>query len=43
MIRVRPGTDPEHVTALAHRAHQDCYVANSLTTSITLVPTVMTS
>lgn len=43
VIRVSPGTDPEHVTALAHRAHQDCYVANSLTTSITLVPTVVTS
>lgn len=43
VIRVSPGTDPEHVTALAHRAHQGCYVANSLTTSITLVPTVVTS
>ncbi len=43
VIRVRPGTDPEHVTALAHRAHQGCYIANSLTTSITLIPTVVTS
>jgi len=43
VILVSPGTDPDRCTALAHRAHQGCYVANSLTTSITLVPTVVTS
>ena len=43
VIRVTPGTDFEHVTALAHQAHQECYVANSLTTSITVTPTVIAS
>lgn len=38
-IRVRGGT-ADRVRELLHTAHQQCYIANSLTTDIRLEPTV---
>ncbi|HWC24853.1 MAG TPA: OsmC family protein [Flexivirga sp.] len=38
-IRVRGG-DAERVHELLHTAHEQCYIANSLTTEIRLEPTV---
>jgi organic hydroperoxide reductase OsmC/OhrA len=39
-IVVAAGTDIGSVEELVHEAHLQCYVANSLTTEITVVPTV---
>ncbi|GHB55322.1 peroxiredoxin [Flexivirga endophytica] len=38
-IRVR-GTEPDVVHELLHKAHDQCYIANSLTTDIRLEPTI---
>lgn len=40
-ITVVAGTDPDQVVRLAHRAHHECYVANSLTTDVELDVTVI--
>jgi organic hydroperoxide reductase OsmC/OhrA len=41
IIHVAPGTDHDQVRALVEQAHQGCYIANSLTTAVTLSPTVV--
>jgi organic hydroperoxide reductase OsmC/OhrA len=35
-IRVTPGTDHDVVRALVAQAHRDCYIANSLTTDVSV-------
>jgi organic hydroperoxide reductase OsmC/OhrA len=39
-IVVRPGPTEERVTHLAHLAHEECYIANSLKTEVLLEPKV---
>jgi organic hydroperoxide reductase OsmC/OhrA len=39
-IVVRPGPTEERVKHLAHLAHEECYIANSLTTEVLLEPRV---
>ncbi|MCW2602165.1 MAG: OsmC family protein [Pseudonocardiales bacterium] len=39
-IVLAPGTDPSVVAALVEQAHAECFIANSLRTSITVEPTV---
>lgn len=41
VVRVAAGTDPDAVVRLAHRAHEECYVANSLAVPVELDPTVV--
>ncbi len=47
VIRLRPritvalGTDRARVLELVERAHQECYVANSLTSRITIEPSIV--
>ena len=38
---VAAGTDVGSVEQMVHEAHDQCYVANSLTTEVTVVPTVV--
>lgn len=40
VITVAPGTDRDRVLALADQAHDACYIANSLTSDVTLDVTV---
>jgi organic hydroperoxide reductase OsmC/OhrA len=40
-ITVAAGADAGQVVQLLHRAHQECYIANSLTSQIVLDPTVV--
>ncbi|WP_369205083.1 OsmC family protein [Streptomyces sp. PU-14G] len=40
-IRVSPGTDHERVRELFARAHEGCFIANSLTATVTLEPAVL--
>jgi len=40
-VHVAPGTDHAQVVAAAHRAHEMCYIANSLKTRISLQVTVV--
>jgi len=39
-IVVEAGTDLQDVEQLVHEAHGQCFIANSLTTEVTVVPTV---
>jgi organic hydroperoxide reductase OsmC/OhrA len=39
-IVVAAGTDTDHVEELVHEAHEQCFIASSLTTEVTVVPTV---
>lgn len=44
-ITLRPhvvvrGGDPERVERLLHKAHQQCYIANSLRSEVALEPTI---
>jgi organic hydroperoxide reductase OsmC/OhrA len=39
-VRVAPGTDPDLVRELAHQAHEECYVANSLAVPVEVDVTV---
>lgn len=39
-ITVNAGTDPERVQRLVEKAHQSCFIANSLNTEISLDPTI---
>jgi organic hydroperoxide reductase OsmC/OhrA len=39
-IVIRPGPSEERVTHLAHLAHEECYIANSLNTEVLLEPRV---
>lgn len=39
VIRVR-AADPRHVEELVHRAHEQCYVARSLRSEVSVTPTV---
>lgn len=41
LIRVAPGTDHDQVRALVDQAHHGCYIANSLTTTVTVTATVI--
>jgi organic hydroperoxide reductase OsmC/OhrA len=41
VIRVLPGTDHDTVRALVARAHEHCFIANSLTSAVSLEPTVL--
>lgn len=41
VIRVRPGTDHDAVRQLVERAHERCFIANSLTSAVSLEPTVL--
>ena len=41
VIRVAPGTDRDLVRALVEQAHDQCYVAHSLTTDVSVSPTVV--
>lgn len=40
-VHVAPGTDHAEVVEAAHRAHETCYIANSLNTRISLDVTVV--
>ena len=40
-IQVEAGTDHDLVRALVHEAHETCYIANSLNTTITVEPKVI--
>jgi organic hydroperoxide reductase OsmC/OhrA len=40
-ITVAEGSDANQVVHLLHRAHEECYIANSLVSQIVLDPTVM--
>ena len=42
VIDVAPGTDEALVLALVEQAHQECYIANSLNSTITITATVRT-
>jgi organic hydroperoxide reductase OsmC/OhrA len=42
VIEVAPGTDEKQVLALVEQAHHECYIANSLNSTITINPTVRT-
>lgn len=42
-IWVAPGTDPDLVRELAHRAHEECFVANSLSVPVEVDVTVTES
>jgi organic hydroperoxide reductase OsmC/OhrA len=39
-IVVAAGTDARRVEQMVHEAHEQCFIANSLTTEVTVVPTV---
>ncbi len=39
-IAVNAGTDPERVKRLVEKAHQGCFIANSLNTDVSLEPTI---
>ncbi len=39
-IVVAAGTDLQGVERMVHEAHEQCYIANSLTSEVTVVPTV---
>ncbi len=41
VITVAAGTDPALVEKMVHQGHEECYVANSLSTSVTVTPTVV--
>lgn len=40
VIEVAPGTDEALVLALVEQAHEECYIANSLTSTVTISATV---
>lgn len=40
VIRVAPGTDIDRVQALVDQAHHECYVANSLNSTVTVTATI---
>jgi organic hydroperoxide reductase OsmC/OhrA len=42
VIDVAPGTDEALVLGLVEQAHQECYIANSLTSTVTISPVVRT-
>ena len=41
VIEVEVGVDPDEVVRIAEQAHEECFIANSLTTAIELDVTVM--
>ena len=43
VVTVAPGTDHEVVTRMAHEAHEQCYIANSLTTEVVVQLDVVTT
>lgn len=42
-IKVAPGTDEALIHALIEQAHEECYIANSLNSDITITATVVTA
>jgi organic hydroperoxide reductase OsmC/OhrA len=42
LVEVAPGTDEALVLTLIDQAHEECYIANSLNSTITITPTVRT-
>jgi organic hydroperoxide reductase OsmC/OhrA len=42
VVTVAPGTDPEVVERMTREAHQQCYIANSLTTEVVVQPEILT-
>ncbi|MFI7547509.1 OsmC family protein [Actinoplanes sp. NPDC049599] len=43
VIEVAPGTDEALVLTLVGQAHEECYIANSLNSTVTLKPTIRTA
>jgi organic hydroperoxide reductase OsmC/OhrA len=41
VVTVAGGTDPEVVTRMTHEAHEQCYIANSLTTEVLVEPEIV--
>ena len=41
-IEVAAGTDPDEVVRMSHKAHEECFIANSLTSTIEIDVTVVT-
>ena len=41
VVRVAAGTDHQQVRELLHQAHEECYIANSLRTTVTVEATVL--
>jgi organic hydroperoxide reductase OsmC/OhrA len=41
VIRVAPGTDHDRVRALIDKAHDGCFITNSLTSAVTITATVL--
>ncbi|MEV4636602.1 OsmC family protein [Actinoplanes sp. NPDC049548] len=41
VVHVAPGTDEELVVRLVGQAHDECYIANSLNSTVTVRPTVV--
>lgn len=39
--RITTGADPEQVARLVHQGHEQCYIANSLSTEVVVEPTVV--
>jgi organic hydroperoxide reductase OsmC/OhrA len=40
-VTVAPGTDHALVERLLHQGHDECYIANSLTTEVVIEPTIV--
>jgi len=40
VIVAGPGTPPERVQRIVEKAHEECYIANSLRTEIAIEPTI---
>jgi organic hydroperoxide reductase OsmC/OhrA len=41
VIEVAAGVDPDDVVRMSEQAHEECFIANSLTTTIELAVTVV--
>lgn len=39
-IQVVPGPDDEQLRRMVHQAHEECYIANTLSAKVTLEPTI---
>jgi organic hydroperoxide reductase OsmC/OhrA len=42
VIEVAPGFSEEAIAAMVEQAHEECYIANSLRSTVTISPTVVT-
>ena len=43
VVTVAAGTDPAVVVRMTHKAHDECYISNSLTTHVVVEPEVVTA